>query len=206
MKRVLCFGDSNTWGMIPLKGQRYDDETRWPSAMGKLLGPEYTVIEEGLCGRTTVFEDNLMPHCNGIKYLPACLMSHNPLDLVIIMLGTNDLKIRLSLTAIDIARGVNLLIQEVKRYSPNAKILIMSPPYIGEGIANIPGNEGMGKQAVEKSKLLHQYYEAFAKDNGCHYIKISDYVEASEADCIHLTAEAHIKMAQVISKKVKEIL
>ncbi len=114
-KRILCFGDSNTWGYMT-SGGRFDEETRWPMRLGKLLGPEYTVIEEGFNGRTCVFDDPIEGgYKSGLTYLPPCVMSHSPLDLVILMLGTNDLKKRFGMTAFTIGGGVTALVKAARR-------------------------------------------------------------------------------------------
>ena len=106
MKTVLCFGDSNTHGQIPGKdGGRYEKEIRWPGVLKSMLGDSFDVIEEGLGGRTTVFEDPIEEDKSGKAYLQQCLHSHKPIDLIIVMLGTNDLKIRFGLTAYDVSLG-----------------------------------------------------------------------------------------------------
>ena len=97
MRRILCFGDSNTWGYDPATGERFDEQTRWTGVLQAALGGDYTVIEEGLNGRTTVWDDPIEGHKNGHEYLVPCLETHRPLDLVVLMLGTNDLKRRFSL-------------------------------------------------------------------------------------------------------------
>ncbi len=105
MFEVLCYGDSNTWGADPAGGGRFSRDERWPGVLQKSLGDEYHIIEEGLGGRTTVWEDPIEGHKNGKEYLIPCLATHAPLDLVIIMLGTNDLKKRFSVSAQDVAFG-----------------------------------------------------------------------------------------------------
>ena len=98
MKTVLCYGDSNTWGYIGGTGERFAPEVRWPGVLQAALGGAYRVIEEGLNGRTTVFDDSIEEGRNGETYLRPCLQTHAPIDLVILMLGTNDLKRRFSLS------------------------------------------------------------------------------------------------------------
>ena len=103
---ILCYGDSNTWGFVPgSEGERFSWEERWPGVLQGELGADYRVIEEGLSGRTTVLDNPLEPYRNGREYLLPCLQSHQPLDLVVIFLGTNDLGDRYSLPPLDIARG-----------------------------------------------------------------------------------------------------
>ncbi len=125
MKKILCYGDSNTWGHIPVTGGRYGDDVRWTGVLQAALGEGYRVIEEGLNGRTTVHDDPIEGvYKNGKHYLIPCLESHRPLDLVIMMLGTNDLKMRFSLPPSDIARGVEAL---------EVGVLRIGPPQRGEG-------------------------------------------------------------------------
>ena len=110
-KRILCYGDSNTWGYM-VTGGRFPEDVRWPMRLQMLLGDGYTVIEEGFNGRTTVFDDPVEGgHKSGLTYLPPCVMSHSPLDLIIIMLGSNDLKKRFGMTAFTIGGGVTALIK-----------------------------------------------------------------------------------------------
>jgi len=114
MRRILCYGDSNTWGCIPISAARYGEDIRWPGVLAGLLGAEYRIIEEGLNGRTTVFDDPLQEGRNGKTYLLPCLLSHRPLDVVVLMLGTNDMKQRYGLPAEDIARGAGVLAEIVR--------------------------------------------------------------------------------------------
>ena len=114
--QILCFGDSNTWGYAPVSADRYPADVRWTGVMAHLLGDRFHVTEEGQNGRTTVWDDPLEGgHKNGLVYLTACLESHHPIDLVILMLGTNDLKARFSLTALDISLGAERLVQTIQK-------------------------------------------------------------------------------------------
>jgi len=117
MKTILCYGDSNTWGYNPATGGRFSRDKRWTRVLVQELVDGYYVIEEGLNGRTTALSDPIEgPHKNGKEYLVPCLESHQPLDLVTIMLGTNDLKKRFSLSAFDIANGAGVLVDIVRQW------------------------------------------------------------------------------------------
>ena len=136
MTNILCYGDSNTWGYDPIRRSRYNELVRWPMALQRLLGDSYRVVEEGLNGRTTVSEDPVEGDKNRIRFLPTCLDSHSPLDLVIIMLGSNDLKRRFSVDAFDVAQGLRRMIGLIRthEYLPSAKapkVCVVSPPRIG---------------------------------------------------------------------------
>ena len=152
-KRILCYGDSNTWGYMPTGG-RYDDETRWPMRMQRLLGEEYTVIEEGLNGRTTVFDDPVEGgYKSGAAYLPVCLMSHSPLDAVIIMLGSNDTKQRFGMNAKTIGEGIMQLVRLTKLYGFNAngeppRIIIAAPAPFLDNLMQAGHGPCFGPQAI----------------------------------------------------------
>ena len=144
-KRILCYGDSNTYGYIPTGG-RYDAHTRWPMRMQAVLGDGYTVIEEGFNGRTCVFDDPVEGgYKSGVKYLPPCLMSHNPLDAVIIMLGSNDTKARFGMTPMTIGQSMMQLVRTAKQYAVNeagetAHIIIAAPPALSPPMVTLFGS------------------------------------------------------------------
>src|SRR5699024_5817867 len=134
-RRVVCFGDSNTWGYDAEYGGRFSEDIRWPCLLQNWLGDDYQVVEEGLMGRTSVTNDPLNEGLNAYPYISPCLKSHAPLELVIIMLGTNDTKERFGLTAYNIAQGIVKLANEAKKAKAdagtgNSSILVVAPPKI----------------------------------------------------------------------------
>jgi len=213
MKTILCYGDSNTYGLNPewAKGNpgRHDIHTRWPGRLQDQLGSEYHVIEEGLCGRTTCFEDPTMDYRNGLSYFQPCLETHTPLDLIIIMLGTNDCKSVLNASPVVIASGLARLIQIAKNPmthmgNPIPKILIAVPVPIDECATRLP--MGMiGMDMVEKSRGLAAAYKKTADMYGCEYIDLGEYAHTTTYEGIHLDVEAHAAVANALEKKVKEI-
>ena len=151
MKTIVCYGDSNTYGYNPENGFRYEYEERWTTILQKELKDSAIVIPEGLNGRTTSFEDELRPGRNGATYLDPCLHSHGPIDLVVLMLGTNDLKIRFQATPTDIGKGIDRLIKMIKSITPqkrqdgrSAKILLMAPPHLGADLPALPRPAALG--------------------------------------------------------------
>lgn len=136
MKQILCFGDSNTYGLIPgTTNQRYGWGTRWTSILDdKVRTKGYRVIEEGLCGRTTVFDNPFRTERRGTEMLPAILESHRPVDTIVLMLGTNDCKSVYSATPEVIGQGIEQLLDQINTVNPDAKILLVSPIYLGERI------------------------------------------------------------------------
>lgn len=210
-KRILCFGDSNTFGSRPTGG-RFDEHVRWPMRMAEILGDTYFVIEEGFGGRTTVFDDPVEGgYKSGAAYLPPCLMSHNPLDLVVLMLGSNDLKQRFNMNARTIAEGNMRLIRLIMQYAMTAegaapKILLVSPPVIGDWLENTHFYPVFGADAPEKSRALAAEYMRYARLMRCEFLDASLYVSPSKEDAVHLNRESHLRLAEVMADKVRQIL
>ena len=134
---ILCFGDSNTWGYKPDKSGRYDENIRWTGLLQKKLGSGYHIIEEGLCGRTTVFQDELREGRRGLDLIGVTVEMHNPIDLMIIMLGTNDTKERFNASPACIGIGMERLAMKAETVAAwrggKPKLLIVAPPHIGAG-------------------------------------------------------------------------
>lgn len=207
-KRILCFGDSNTYGSRPTGG-RYDEDTRWTMRLGKLLGDEYTIIEEGFGGRTTVFDDPIEGgYKSGADYLPPCLMSHNPLDLVILMLGENDAKMRFNMSARTIAEGNMRLIRLIRLYGMNAqgvppRVLLVAPPPIGEWVADTSYAQVFGPQAAAVTRGLAAEYARYARLMRCDFLDAGQYAINSREDAIHMTAEGHAHLAEALCERVR---
>ncbi len=207
MKTIVCFGDSNTWGFNPANGTRYSMKERWGSLLREELGSDYYVLEEGHNGRTTVFDDPVGEYKSGKNYIIPCIESHGPVDLVIILLGTNDLKARFSLTAVDIANGAGMLVKMVQRSNagPGAKaprVILIAPPPIKELGVYAEAFEGGAK----KSYKLSERYKTVAEQLGCDFLDASQIIESSDIDGIHLEVSEHKKLAAAVAEKVHEIM
>ena len=207
MKRILCYGDSNTWGYNPVTQERFDKHERWTGPLSQALGSNYDVIEEGLNGRTTVWDDPIEGYKNGREYLIPCLESHKPLDLVIIFLGVNDLKKRFSLSAYDIAEGARVLVQTVQKSNAGIRnnapqVLLLAPPPIGKLTAFAEMFEG----AEAKSRKFAEHYARVAVESGCHFLDTSTLIVSSDLDGIHFEQREHAKLGQGVALKVREII
>ncbi len=209
MIHILCYGDSNTWGRKPVEDARFPLDVRWPGVLRKELGDGYWVIEEGLNGRTTVWDDPVSEGRSGKVYLVPCLTSHMPLDLVVLLLGSNDLKPKFSLSAYEVARGMATLIQIIQKSgaSPDGappQVLLISPPHIlpldfeSEWRDQFEG-------APEKSQQLARHYADVAEKFGVHFIDAAEAMTSSPRDGIHYEAEGHAQLGKVVAKRVKEI-
>lgn len=207
MKTIVCFGDSNTWWADPSGDPRYSIHERWTGILKKELGEEYYIAEEGLCGRTTVWEDPIEEFKSGKNQLIPTIFSHAPADLIIIMLGTNDLKKRFSLPACDIAAGAGLLARTAKNSSAgpnwgNPKVLLIAPPPIFE----VNHFKEMFEGGREKSLKFSEYYAVQASQINCYFLDSSTIIESSQIDGIHFEKGEHVKLGKAVAEKVKEIL
>lgn len=207
-RTVLLFGDSNTHGTMPLpdlgEGARFDRDERWAGRLAKLL-PEWEVIAEGHPGRTTVHDDPVEgAHRNGLMVLPALLESHKPIDLVLVMLGTNDLKERFSVNACDIALSLERLVRVIlaSDCGPGGKapgvLLVAPPPIIEVGCL-----AGMFAGGAAKSRGLAVEVAAAARRAGVPFLDAGQVVMVSPIDGIHYDAEANPALAQAFAAAIK---
>jgi lysophospholipase L1-like esterase len=210
MRSVLIFGDSNTFGQTTADtpDDRYGPTERWPGVLRALLGPKWLVIEEGLSGRTTVNDDPIEgAEKNGRTYLRPCLTSHKPLDLIIIMLGTNDLKVRFNKTASEIAMGIGALVRDTIALRPGhnqkvPEIMIVSPPPILE---DLRGWDSVFEGGRAKSLRLATEYERIAEQLEVHFFDAGSVVESSTVDGFHLNREGHAKLGEAIAEAIDAI-
>lgn len=207
MKTILCFGDSNTWGVVPQENRRYNKSERWPCLLGSYLPEEWRIVEEGMPGRTTLYDDPASGFSSGLQALKQTLKSYLP-DLVVIMLGTNDLKASFGLSSSDISHSVAKLVEEAsgfhgedKQISP--KILLVAPPAIHE---NGSFAQLFFTGAEEKSKEFAKHYRERAEEQGCDFFDAGQVVQTCPEEGVHWLAEQHQNMAKAIAPKVLEIL
>ncbi|WP_343082298.1 SGNH/GDSL hydrolase family protein [Ostreiculturibacter nitratireducens] len=208
MKTILCYGDSNTYGTVPMpdldQKLRFGPKERWPRVMASELGPDWQVIEEGHPGRTTVHNDPLEgSHKNGLAVLPAILESHAPIDLVILKLGTNDLKARFSVTANDIARSAEKLAAFIRASDagpegrPPAVLMVAPPPAKEAGAL-----AGMFAGAAEKSLAFGAEYAAAARHAGVAFLDAGQIIAAGPLDGIHYDAASHVALGEAMARAV----
>ncbi|MEW9700373.1 SGNH/GDSL hydrolase family protein [Paenibacillus sp. SI8] len=210
-KTIVCFGDSNTWGYDAETGLRFAEETRWTGLLASRLGSSYRVVEEGLSGRTSVCEDPLFEGLSGLSYLYSCLMSHSPLDMVVIMLGTNDTKDRFGLTSFNIAQGIVRLAKKAKATESGnggrpPEVLVVAPPPIGEKYIDTAIGKPMGNQCSTKSLELAEHLEHLLQGTGIHFADAKARVAMSEVDYMHLDREGHLMMAEFMKDQITTIV
>jgi lysophospholipase L1-like esterase len=217
MKNILCFGDSNTWGYDPVAtansplAVRHAPQYRWTGVLGAELGSGFRIIEEGQNGRTTAHHDPTAWACRNARvYLPSCLESQKPLDLVILMLGTNDLKSMFGVAPGEIATCAGILVKMILQSDcgPNGKapkVLLVCPPAIGD-LSNLPELAAKLEGARDKSLRLPAYFHAIARQLGVHYLNSQEIVVPSPVDGIHLDTKEHLALARAIAAEARRIL
>ncbi|MDR2049140.1 MAG: SGNH/GDSL hydrolase family protein [Treponema sp.] len=232
MKTILCYGDSNTYGYRPRDKKRHDHTVRWPMVMAAILNgladrqdakpllhPEagsafapasdpYWVVEEGLNGRTTCHEDPIEGDRNGLRQLIPILRSHRPLDLVIFMLGTNDLKHRFNPSLYEISRGAQLVAKAIlnsetgPKDGPPKVLMVCPPPLVpSPAFARI-----FAANAVELSQELAAHYRVCAEECGAAFFDAGTVVNTSPVDGLHWEEEGHRAFAEALAKEARELL
>lgn len=220
MKTILCYGDSNTWGFIPCVEnfqssctKRYSRNVRWTGRLQNLLGAQYYVVEEGLNSRTTNIDYQVPPDRNGATYLPSCLYSQAPIDLVVFALGGNDFKSYFNRNPIDVCNGMRALIDIVQssRYGSDMqstpKILLLSQPIplpIAETYVDEAGNH-VFKNLIKNAQALVPLYKNLAHEKNCYFLDLSHDIIPSAFDGVHLDENAHKIYAELVYKKILDI-
>jgi lysophospholipase L1-like esterase len=207
MAVIVAFGDSNTWGFDPATATRFAPAVRWTGVMAAALGPEHRVVEEGLNGRTTVFDDPIEPHRRGLDYLPPCLRSHAPLDCLIIALGCNDMKARFNVSAAEIASGAERLVglAEAELVGPEGlppRVLLVAPP----PIARLTGFADMFRGAEAKSREIAERYAEVAERRGIGFVDSGQFIRCSDLDGIHYEADQHALLGRALAEAVRIVL
>lgn len=216
--QILCYGDSNTWGCIGRwkdsnhPSERYDTEHRWPDVLQADLGEDYHVISEGLGGRTTIYNKPDEPWKNGETYLKPCLYSHRPLDLVIVMLGTNDLTAKCDMTPGELSVGITRLVNQIQeawscgRGEKSPKILVLAPtevqPSSPEGRVNVyeKFRKDIGRNL---SRMFPEVYAKVAKEKNCYFLNAAAYAKPGPADGVHFDAESHVRLGHAVAEFIK---
>lgn len=207
---VVCFGDSLTWGFNPVDKSRYGHTVRWTRRLQGELGPDFHVIEEGVNGRTTVFEDSTRGDKNGLAHLYTVRKTHMPIDVLIIMLGSNDLQDRFNMSAEAIGLAMGRVLFEATRATDDVegrapKVLLMAPPPLGDfsGLEyeGLYSNDHGGVQ----SKRLAAVYAALAEQYGTAFFDAGSVIAPSKIDAIHFEAAPQADLAKAVAVEVRKL-
>lgn len=207
--RVLCFGDSNTWGRSGASTDRYPAHQRWTGLLQEKLGVSYEILEEGLRSRTTNLDDDdpQFPNRNGKEYLRPCLESQYPIDIVVLWLGTNDLKTKFHRTPEQIAHALSELVEMISSVGRTSKgtppnIVLVSPPIVKEEVLGV---DSQFSGAGDKSRKLPLFIQEVASRYGCECVDLSQYVEPGHSDGVHLELQSQYVVADVLSEVILNV-
>ena len=212
MKTILCYGDSLTWGTKPeIGGARHAYADRWPNVLSAALGTGFDVVSEGMGGRTTAFDD-FLADCdrNGARLLPSMLQSHRPVHLVILMLGTNDLKPATAGNAASAMLGMRRCVEIVQKHSPRLpdfvppKIIVVAPPHVVE--TPDPFFAEMFEGAIHESRKIARYYAKLAAEMGVAFFDAASVAHASPFDGVHLDADNTRAIGHALLPLVRDAL
>jgi len=207
-KTIVCFGDSNTWGFNPATGGRFNEKIRWPRQMQRRLKDGFHVVEEGLNGRTTVFDDPVSGGKSGFDHLPIIRKTHMPIDVLVIMLGTNDLQTRFAVNAAGIAKAMARLVFSAQQPTNDVEgrapqVLLVAPPPIGplddtpyEALFN-------GETTRAESRKLALLYKEVADMYGTAFFDAGSAVSVSPIDAIHIGQEMQTPLADALAHKIE---
>ena len=203
LKKILCFGDSNTYGYIPNNGARYDKNTRWTGVLSLLSHGKFKIIEDGCNNRTAFAANPAGKIFTGYEILPELLTGD--FDAVVLTIGINDTQFLYNLSSIEIASGVEKLINIVKVKSPQAKILLVAPSILTEDVLN--GNFAclVDRTSIEKSRQLPLLYQKIAEKQNIEFLDLNSVAKTSSLDGLHYAPEQHLKIAQVIFTRLSEL-
>lgn len=215
--QILCYGDSNTWGCIPrweescLPSLRYDEQHRWPTVLQARLGTGFQVVAEGLGGRTTIYHTDAEPWKNGESYLLPCLRSHRPLDLVIIMLGTNDLQAVYHVAPGQLKTGIARLAEMVRqdptsgRDAAAPQVLLLAPIEVRKSAPQgrtAVFEKFQGEAGASLSRQFATAYAEVAKETGCYFLDAARFAQPSPADGIHFDPDSHVRLGEAIAELI----
>ena len=206
MTDILCFGDSNTWGYDPKTKGRFPEDIRWTGLLRERFGEGFNVIEEGLCGRTTVYEDKTRPGRKGIDAIEDLFSKNKDIDAVILMLGTNDCKTYNHSSAESITMGIDSCLQVILENVPEEKVLLISPIHLGEKVWEQDFDPEFDPHSVIISRSLKAEYEKLAQKRRVHFLAASDYAAPSKEDREHLNEKGHLLLASAVYEKVKKMV
>ena len=203
--KILCFGDSNTYGFIPGEGGRYDRKTRWTGRLKMLLGENCRIMEDGLNGRTTVFEEELCPGRCGLDDIGAAVELSEPLDLLILMLGTNDCKNLFSASAEDIAKGIETVLKKALDTSDKPfQTLLIAPAPLTERVSKGSFWPEFDENSRLRSEALAGEYRKVAEKFHCEFLDAGTVTKVSDVDGVHLDEEGHKALAEAVAGRIRK--
>ncbi|MCM1264633.1 MAG: GDSL-type esterase/lipase family protein [Candidatus Gastranaerophilales bacterium] len=208
MKNILCFGDGNTYGFNPETGGRYNLNERWTGVLQELLRDNYNVIEDAHNARTVIFKDFADIKTCGVDYLPYCLNKYPNVDMIIILLGTNDFQTLFRASVEAVLDGIRTIIDFIRTSEnhKNTEILLLAPPYIDEKVQGCKFGCMFNERSVEKSKDFATELGLFAKKLNCNFFDLNKIVQVCSEDCVHVKSFEHRKIGETLAQLIPQLL
>lgn len=205
MKKIICYGDSNTFGFNPVNGSRYDSNTRWTGILSKILGDEFKITEEGCNNRTCFFHNLDGVLQSGQKHLPQCLEKHKSFDIFILALGTNDLQKIFDIDECIVETGLKNSINLIRKYNPNARIILIPPVILNEEVLKGTFSYQFDEKSLGNSNLIQKKYSICAEKENCEIVDFNEYVTPSKLDGLHFDEMSHKIMAEQIANQINNL-
>lgn len=205
MKKILCFGDSNTYGYTPATGVRFDEGTRWTGRLNALLGKDYSILEEGMNNRNGFFKNPQSIKLCGVDYLPIYLQNHKDIDICILALGTNDAQFFYNLDKQTVQNGLQSLTNSLLDVNSETKIIIIPPVKIQPNILDGIFSMQFDLSSVKRIEETFDEYKNFAQKKGFYYLDLNEFVKPSEADGLHYSPDSHRVIAEKIAEFVRSM-
>ena len=203
MKKILCYGDSNTFGYNPFDSSRFDEKTRWTALLQENLGSDFEIIEEGACDRTGIADNDKGFLYSAQRHFPKMITKTKNVDLLILAIGTNDLQFKYDLTVHQFENGLEKLIVTAKN---NVRRIILIPPVIlHENVLEGFFKFQFDETSVSKSKKIGKIYRKLSNIYGLDYFDLNDFVKPSNADGLHYDSEGHKIISTKLSDYIKGI-
>ena len=200
MKKIICYGDSNTFGYNPCDASRYDEQTRWTALLQNILGDEYQIIEEGMCDRTGIANNDNGFLFSAQKHFPKCMSESKEIDILVLWIGTNDLQFKYNLSLEQIEKGLEKLIVIAQNYAK--KIILIPSVELSDNILDGYFRCQFDNISVLKSKEMSKIYTKLSQIYNLEYFDVNKFVKPSATDGLHYDAEGH----RIIAQKLSEFL
>jgi lysophospholipase L1-like esterase len=205
MKKIICFGDSNTFGFNPVNRERYDITLRWTGVLSGLLQKEFQIIEEGCNNRTAFFDNPDGVLQSGQIYLGKCLEKHSDFDIFILALGTNDLQKIFQINENIVKTGLKNLVLKIKEVNNKAKIILIPPVILGEDVLQGGFNHQFDKTSIDNSIWVQKLYKDFALLENCEFLDLNKHVSPSQLDGLHFCELSHSVIAKSLAEKILKV-
>lgn len=202
MKKIICYGDSNTFGYIPESGKRYSKDIRWTGILADLLGSEYKIIEEGCNNRTGFVKNPAGKLFSGSDYIDECFIRHSEFDIFILGLGTNDTQKFFSITPQIIKNGLESLVKKINQQNEQGQIIIITPLLLGPDVLKGGFSFQFNEESIKRTHWIQKVYYDFCFENNIQLFDINKYVIPSSIDGLHYMPDAHKKIAEELAKLI----